>query len=307
MTRLAGTDLDVHPLCLGGNVWGWTANERESFAVLDAYAAAGGNFFDSADVYSAWVPGNSGGESEEIIGRWLAARGNRDDVVVATKIGMVGGLTAANIREKTDASLRRLQVDSVDVLYAHKDDEDTPLEESLAAFDELIRAGKTRYIGASVYSAPRLAEALAVSEREGLARFAVLQTEYNLVRRGYEDGLRAVVEGAGIAMLSYYSLAEGFLTGKYRPGTGVVSARAEAASAYLDERGRAVIEALDEVAAAHAAPVAAVALAWLAAQATVAAPVASARTPEQLSAILRMVDLRLEASEVAALTQASDA
>src|SRR5215475_13726906 len=190
MTKLTGTDIDVFPLCLGGNVFGWTANERESFAVLDAYVSAGGNFVDSADVYSAWVAGNSGGESEEIIGKWLAARGHRDRLILGTKIGMAGGLTPANIREKTEASLRRMQVDHVDLLYAHRDDEHTPIEESLAAFGELIDAGKARYIGASVYTAPRLAEALAVAERDGLARFAVLQTEYNLVRRGYENGLR---------------------------------------------------------------------------------------------------------------------
>jgi aryl-alcohol dehydrogenase-like predicted oxidoreductase len=310
MTKLGTSDLDVSRLCLGGNVFGWTADEAQSFAVLDAYAQAGGNFLDTADVYSAWHEGNAGGESETIIGKWLAARGNRDDIVVATKVGMLSGLDnlkAETVEAAANASLKRLGTDHIDLYYAHKDDPDTPLEETLAAFDRLVRAGKVRHIAASNYSAPRLAEALAVSEREGLAEFVALQPGYNLVSRDeYEGELAGVVAGAGLAAVPYYGLAKGFLTGKYRPGAQIDSPRAGGASAHLDERGLRVLSALDEIAAAHGTTVAAVALAWLVAQPTVAAPIASARTPEQLADLLPVNDLELTDDEVKRLTAAGE-
>jgi aryl-alcohol dehydrogenase-like predicted oxidoreductase len=310
MVKIASTTLDVFPLCLGGNVFGWTADEGQSFAVLDAYAAAGGNFVDTADAYAAWVPGNSGGESETIIGRWHRARGNRDEMTIATKVGAAPGLQGLSekvIRTAVERSLVRLQTDYIDLYYAHYDDLNTPLEETLGTFDALIREGKVRYIAASNYTAARLSQALAVSDREGLARYVALQTEYNLVERAkYEGELRDLCVQEGLSCLPYYSLAKGFLTGKYRPGgDDVDSARAEGARAYLDERGVALLSVLDEIAAAEGTSVAAVALAWLLAQPTVAAAIASARTPGQLEDLLPAATLRLSEEELAALDEVS--
>ena len=307
---LGGTSLEVHPLCLGGNVFGWTADQEQSFAVLDAYAAAGGNFVDTADGYSAWAPGNSGGESETIIGNWMAARGNRDQIVVATKVGRLPtkqGLRAHTIREAAEDSLERLQTDRIDLYYAHGDDDpDIPLAETLGAFDELVRAGKVRYIAASNYEVPRLAEALEVSEREGFASYEALQPHYNLVERDYERELMPLCREKGLPCLPYFALARGFLTGKYRPGGPEVdSPRAEDAVGYLDGRGAAVLGALDGIAAAHKTTVAAVSLAWLLAQPTVAAPIASARTPEQLADLLPVAGLELTPAELAQLDAAS--
>ena len=312
MAKISTTDLDVFPLALGGNVFGWTANQEESFAVLDAYAAAGGNFIDTADMYSAWAPGNSGGESETIIGRWMKARGNRDRMIIGTKVGMLeplSGLSANTIPVAAEQSLGRLQTDRIDLYYAHKDDPKTPLEETLGAFDTLVREGKVRYIAASNYTAPRLAEALDVSKRRGFARFVALQPHYNLVeRKEYEGELAEVVRREGLSAIPYFALAKGFLTGKYRPGTPEVkSARAAGASAYLNERGLKVLAALDEVAGAHHTTVAAVALAWLVAQPPVVAPIASARTTAQLADILRFVELRLSKEELRKLSAASEA
>lgn len=305
MRKIGNTALDLFEICLGGNVFGWTADERQSFAVLDAYVGAGGNFVDTADAYAAWVPGNSGGESETIIGRWAAARRNRDRIVVATKVGAapgVQGLAAKTINQAAVASLQRLQTDYIDLYYAHYDDRETPLEETLGAFDALVAEGKVRYVAASNYSAPRLAEALAVSEREGLTRYVALQTEYNLVERPkYEGELAELCAREALGCLPYYALAKGFLTGKYRPGVDVESARAEAARAYLDDRGRRLLAVLDDIAAAHDVAVAAVALAWLLARPTVASPVASARTPGQLDDLLPAATLDLGADELAAL------
>lgn len=316
MANFPWTDLDLFPLALGGNVFGWTADERQSFAVLDAFAAAGGNHVDTADVYSSWVPGNSGGESETIIGDWMRARGNRDRVLVATKVGRLGRLTAANIAAWTDDSLRRLQSDYVDLLYAHNDDPDVPLEEQLGALDALVRAGKVRAIAASNYTPERLAEALAVSAREGFAAYVALQPHYNLVERRtegeedvpFEGALQALAVERGLAVFPFFSLAMGFLAGKYRPGGAAVeSARAGGARGYLDQpRGPAVLAALDEVAAAHDTSVAAVALAWLLAQPSIAAPIASARTPEQLAELLPVAELRLGDDELRRLTAASE-
>ncbi|MEV5315415.1 aldo/keto reductase [Streptomyces sp. NPDC052610] len=310
LRKLGSSDLEVFPLSLGGNVFGWTADRDQSFAVLDAYAAAGGNFVDTADVYSAWIEGNSGGESETIIGEWLRARGNRADVVVATKVSQhpeYQGLSAANIKAAADASLRRLGTDHIDLYYTHFDRPEVPVEEIIGALDELVKAGKVRHIAASNISAERLRESLEFSDREGLARYVALQPHYNLVsRETYEGELQDVAARAGLAAVPYYALASGFLTGKYRPGTTVDSARASGAAKHLDsERGRRVLTALDDIAAAHEAPVATVALAWLAAQPTVAAPIASARTVEQLPALLGVAELRLTEEELKRLGEAS--
>ncbi|MEU6174041.1 aldo/keto reductase [Streptantibioticus parmotrematis] len=310
MVRIGSSQLDVFPLCLGGNVFGWTADERESFAVLDAYVAAGGDFIDTADVYSAWVPGNSGGESEEIIGRWLASRGNRDRLVIATKAGQhpdFPGLSATKIKGAVEQSLRRLRTDHIDLYYTHRDDPSVPVEEFLGALDALVKEGKVREIAASNIGAERLSEALAASEREGLARYVALQPHYNLVERGeYEGPLMEVAAEHGLGCLPYYALASGFLTGKYRPGAASDSSRAGKAESYLkDERNMRVLAALDEVAAAHDAEVATVALAWLATRPTVVAPIASARTVAQLPALTAVADLTLTPEQVASLDAAS--
>lgn len=302
MPILSTTDLNVSRLCLGGNVFGWTADETQSFAVLDAYVEAGGNFLDTADVYSAWAEGNSGGESETIIGKWLAGRGDRDQIVVATKVGMLAGFKNQKrdtILTSAERSLKRLGIDHIDLYYNHLDNPTTPLEETLAAYDQLVRDGKVRYVAASNFSAERLARALEIQEREGFAKFVALQPEYNLVSRGqFEGDLQDVVAKNDLATVPYYSLARGFLTGKYRPGVQVQSPRAGAASKHLDEHGLQVLEVLDELAETHETTVAAVALAWLAQQPTVAAPIASARTLEQLKDLVPVLSLDLSQAEV---------
>lgn len=314
MANASWTDLTLFPLTLGGNVFGWTADEQQSFAVLDAYAAAGGNHVDTADSYSSWVPGNSGGESETIIGDWIKARGNRDEVVVATKAGRLGRLNAANVRRFAEDSLRRLQTDRIDLFYMHDDHQDVPLEESLGALDALVREGKVRAIGASNFTAARLAEAREVSAREGFAAYVALQPYYNLLERRrveeipFEGPLQDLAVAEQVDVFPFFSLAMGFLAGKYRPGgERVESARADGAAAYLDTaRGVAVLNALDEIAAAQHTSVAAVALAWLLAQPGVTAPIASARTPEQLAELLPMAEIRLGEDELVALTRASE-
>ncbi|MFI5168508.1 MAG: aldo/keto reductase [Thermoanaerobaculales bacterium] len=309
MAKIGTSSLDVFPLCLGGNVFGWTADEEQSRAVLDAYVAAGGNFIDTADAYSAWAPGHTGGESETILGRWMADRANRDSIVIATKVGMLPnlrGLTARTVRAAAEGSLRRLRTDRIDLYYAHVDDAATPLEETLTEFDALVREGKVRYIAASNYKAPRLAEALATSERLGLARYVALQPHYNLVHRDeYEDGLATLCARERLACFPYSALASGFLSGKYRPGGKVESARAGNAAKYLDERGLRILAALDAIAVERRTTVAAVSLAWLRTRPAVVAPIASARTPEQLAELLPFVSMRLTDDEVAALNAAS--
>ena len=309
--QLGSTGIAVSPLCLGGNVFGWTADEEESMTVLDAYAAAGGNFVDTADGYGNWVEGNPRGMSERIIGRWMAARGNRDELVIATKVGRaqgMRGLADATIRTGVEKSLERLGTDRIDLYYAHADDPDTPLEETMAAFDALVREGKVRHVAASNYSAPRLAEALRVSDGDGLVRYVGLQPEYNLVERAeYEGELQDLCVAEGLACMPYYALASGFLTGKYRPGgPDVESARAASAGKHLEGRA-GVLDVLDDVAAAHSTTVAAVALAWLRAQPGVTAPIASARTPEQLAELLPMAELELAPEELDRLTRAGEA
>ncbi|MFD8596145.1 aldo/keto reductase [Kitasatospora sp. NPDC059646] len=307
---LGPSDLSVSPLSLGGNVFGWTADEAQSFAVLDAYAAGGGNFVDTADVYSAWAPGNSGGESETVIGNWLRSRGNREQIVIATKAGMAPGLDNLKrdtVRRAVDGSLRRLGIERIDLFYTHRDDPDTPVEEIVTTLDELVREGKVREVAASNIGAERLAASLEFAAREGLARYVAVQPHYNLVSRDtYEGPLAETAAAHGLSAVPYYALASGFLTGKYRPGAQVDSARAQGAGRYLDEpRGPRVLAALDEVAEAHGVEVATVALAWLASRPTVAAPLASARTVEQLPPLLAALSLRLTEAELKLLDGAS--
>jgi aryl-alcohol dehydrogenase-like predicted oxidoreductase len=306
MTKIPRTDLDVSSLCLGGNVFGWTADRDESFAVLDGFLAGGGNFIDTADVYMAGAPGNSGGESETIIGEWVKSRSNRDDVIVATKVGKFPGLDnirAETIRTATENSLRRLGFETIDLLYTHFDDPETPVAETLGAYAELIAEGKVRHIAASNFSPARLTEALKTADRDGLPRYVALQPQYNLMEREYEEELQPLCEREDLACFPYYSLAKGFLTGKYRPGGDQVdSVRAEGAAAYLDERGEAMLAALDEIAAAHEVEVAAVAVAWLREQPTVLAPIASARNKDQLAPLLAGMTLELSDTELADLS-----
>ena len=309
MMNLGTSGLAVSPLCLGGNTFGWTANEQESFEVLDAYVAGGGNFIDSADAYSHWIPGNSGGESETILGNWMKARGNRESVVIATKVGMLPGhtaLTAENIVTAVDNSLRRLQTDYIDLYYAHKDDPDTDQLETMTAFDGLVKAGKVRAIAASNYSADRLQSALDVADTNGLTKFVALQNLYNLVERGaYEGALRDVVERNNLVSLPYYSLAKGFLTGKYRAKGETESGRAAGAEVYLDGNGPTVLAAMDVVADAHGVSLTTIALAWLAAQPTIATPIASARVVSQLPDLLAMSSVNLTADDLSLLDAAS--
>jgi aryl-alcohol dehydrogenase-like predicted oxidoreductase len=302
---LGRTDLDVYPLCLGGNVFGWTADERESFAVLDAYADAGGNFIDTANSYLI-----EHGQSETILGRWMRERGNRDQIVLATKVGwgsdpVLGNLRAETIHAEARASLARLQTDHIDLYYAHEDDPDTELEETLRAFDALVKDGLVRNIAASNYSPERLAEAIELQRSLGLAEFTVLQPHYNLVEREYETTLQPVCEHYELAVLPYYGLAKGFLTGKYRPGHEANdSVRAERARAYMTEGGLTVLQALDDIAAAHDTTLSATALAWLRDRPTVVAPIASARSVEQLTQILPAAALQLTGEETARLSAA---
>ena len=309
MTRIGTSELDVRPLCLGTNTFGWTSDEAESHRVLDAFVDAGGDFLDTADVYSAWSQGGAG-ISETIIGSWFARSGKRDRVVLATKVGKapgLEGLAPQTIRTAVDASLQRLRTDRVDLYWAHADDEATPQADVLGAFDELVAAGKVRAIGASNFSGRRLQEALETSRREGLTSYVALQNLYNLVERsGYESDAADVVAANGLAMVPYSALASGFLTGKYRPGQLADSQRQAGAAKHLqDERGPRVLAALDEVAAARGVDLAAVALAWLRRQPTVLAPIASARTTAQLPPLLASLDLELTDDEQAALERAS--
>ncbi|GAA3655508.1 aldo/keto reductase [Nonomuraea antimicrobica] len=307
MRQIGTTDLSVFPVSLGTNVFGWTADKETSFAVLDAYVEGGGNFIDTADVYPYWATGEP--TSETIIGEWLAGRGDRDSLVLATKVGMLDGLRGlapATIRTAVEDSLRRLRTDYIDLYWAHVDDPDTPLVETLAAFDALVKEGKVRYVGASNYGAGRLAEALKTSDEEGLVRYVALQQPYNLVERDYEGELRDVVAGEGLSSTPYSGLARGFLTGKYRPGVDVDSPRAGKAAEYLEtERGPRTLQALAKVAAEHGSAPASVALAWLAAQPTVAAPLASARNVEQLRPLMEAATLTLSDAELALLDRAS--
>jgi len=307
MITLPKTQLTVHPLCLGANTFGWSANESESFAVLDAYFEAGGNFIDTADVYSEWKEGNKGGESETIIGNWMKSRGNRDKLVIATKVAKLStrpGLSRSNISAALDDSLGRLQTDRIDLYYSHEDDKKTPLEETLGTYTEAIKAGKIRYIGASQHTGERLKIAIETSVKNGFAEYVVLQDQYNLMeRKPFETEQANVVQSLGISALPFYGLARGFLSGKYRPGVSVESVRAESVKEYQTDKGWKVLEALDHIAKAHGASLSSVALGWLRSNAAVSTPIASARTVEQLKEIMQVVVLTQE--EVASLNAAS--
>ena len=309
--KLGNSGIAIGPLALGGNVFGWSADEAASFAVLDAFVGEGLDFIDTADTYSGWVPGNSGGESETIIGRWLKRSGKRDQVVVATKVAKWSqrkGLSPANIAAAADDSLRRLGIDCIDVYFAHEDDASVPLEETLGAFARLIEAGKVRAIGASNYSAPRLAAALDVSAKHRLPRYEVLQPEYNLVsRQGYEAELEPLVRRENLGVVCYYALASGFLTGKYRTQNDLAksAARGGAVAKYMNPRGMRTLAALDDIAASHRATPAQVALAWLIARPTITAPIASATSAAQVHDITAATRLTLSAAEIAQLDQAS--
>ena len=309
--KLGNSGIAIAPLVLGGNVFGWSADESASFAVLDAFVGEGLDCIDTADTYSGWVPGNRGGESETIIGRWLKQSGKRDKVVIATKVAKWSqrkGLSPANIAAAADDSLRRLGIERIDVYFAHEDDPSVPLEDTLGAFARLIEAGKVRTIGASNYSAARLAQALAVSAKHQLPRYEVLQPEYNLVaRQGYEAELEPLARREHLGVVCYYALASGFLTGKYRDERDLAksAARGGAVAKYLNPRGKRILAALDEVAATHRATPAQVALAWLIAKPTITAPIASATSAAQVHEIAAAVRLALSADEIARLDEAS--
>jgi aryl-alcohol dehydrogenase-like predicted oxidoreductase len=292
---LPKTNISVHPLCLGTNVFGWGADECESFKVLDAYVAHGGNFLDTADVYSEWKEGNSGGESETIIGKWMKARGNRQQIILATKVAKLTtrrGLSPANIKAALADSLNRLQTDYVDIYYSHEDDLAVPTIETLATYTNLIQEGKIRYIAASQHKADRLEQALLISAENNLATYIALQDHYNLITRDpFESEQAEIVLKYNLSALPFYGLAKGFLTGKYRVGKTVNSVRSASALQYLDEKGIAILNVLDEVAMENQAPIAAIALAWLRSNPAVSTPIASARTVEQLEEIIQIVEL----------------
>lgn len=304
MITLPKTNLVVFPLCLGGNGFGWTADAAESHQVLDAYAAYGGNFIDTADMYSEWAPGHVGGESETIIGNWMKSRRNRAQMVIASKVCKLStraGLSPNNIAAACDDSLRRLQTDYIDLYYAHAEDPGTPIVETLQAFNALVAAGKVRFIASSNFSAGSMQAALEVSLNHKLAAFAGVQNNYNLLFRGeYENGMRDTVARNGLSIMPYFGLARGFLSGKYRRGVVVESKRATGAAEYQNERGWRTLEVIDEIAERHKVSVSAVALAWLRAQPTVSTPIASARTVQQLAEIMQQVTLA--PSEIGALS-----
>ena len=310
--RLGNSELEVAPLALGGNVFGWTVDEATGFKLLDAFVASGFNLIDTADVYPKWVPGNQGGESEAMIGNWLKRSGRRDEVVVATKVGMEmapdrKGLSREHILRSAEESLRRLQTDYIDLYQSHQDDSSTPLEETLEAYDQLITQGKVRAIGASNYSAARLEEALNVSKRLGLPRYETLQPLYNLYdREAYEAELEPLCLRENVGVIPYYSLAAGFLTGKYRSEADLGQrARGGTVKKYLNERGLGILKALDEVAAQYDSTPARVALAWLIARPSITAPIASATSLDQLNDLVEATKLQLAPEAIEALDRAS--
>jgi aryl-alcohol dehydrogenase-like predicted oxidoreductase len=310
--RLGDTELEIVPVVFGGNVFGWTVDEARSFELLDAWVDRGFNCIDTADVYSTWVPGHAGGESEKIIGKWLKQSGKRDEVVLLTKVGMEmksggKGLSKKYILEEVEQSLKRLKTDRIDLYQSHKDDESVPLEETLEAYAQLIDEGKVRYIGASNYKGGRLAAAEDLAEREKLPAYKTLQPEYNLHdRKGYEEDLAPVAEKYGLGVIPYFSLASGFLTGKYQSAEDAKGKNRETrVQKYFDERGMKILKALKTVSAETGAEQAAVSLAWLLEQPTITAPIASATNTQQMEALFAAVDLKLSAAQLALLTDAS--
>ena len=304
MITLPKTDLAVYPLCLGGNVFGFSADVKSSEAVLDFFLDNGGNFVDTADMYSQWAPGHFGGESETIIGNWMKRHRNRAEMVIATKVAKLDtrpGLKSANIIAACNDSLRRLQTDYIDLYYAHQDDPNTPIEETLSTFDELIKSGKVRYIAASNFTAARLQESLDISKANGLASYVACQDQYNLMDREYETTLRDTVEKNGLSEIPFYGLARGFLSGKYRRGVTVESVRATSvANSYANDRGWSMLEKLDQITKERNTSVSSIALAWLRQQRTVSAPIASATKLEQIKELMPVVELNT--SELQELT-----
>jgi len=305
MIKLENTDLSIYPLCLGGNVFGYSADKVNSEAVLSHYADNGGNFIDTADMYSQWAPGHAGGESETIIGDWMKKCGNRAQMIIATKVGKLDtkpGLKPSNIISACDDSLRRLGTDCIDIYYAHQDDPETPIPEALAAFDSLVKSGKVRYIAASNFTPARLQESLDISKKFSLASYIACQDQYNLMDREYEKTLMPTVKSNGLSQIPFYGLARGFLTGKYRKGKTVESIRANGINtSYANDRGWKIIERLDQIAKDKNTSVAAVALAWLRAQPTVAAPIASATNFGQVKELMPIIKLELEELEILSL------
>jgi aryl-alcohol dehydrogenase-like predicted oxidoreductase len=295
MITIPESDLVVHPLCLGSNIFGGNATEAESHLVLDAYRSHGGNFVDTADMYNQWIEGHVGGESESVIGSWMKARGNRADMVIATKVSKMDrrpGLSAKNIFAACEESLDRLQTDYIDLYYSHSDDETVSLEETLGAYAQLIAEGKVRYIAASNFTPARVRESIKFSEDNNLPSYIAVQDQYNLIdRTTYESEMAATVAELGISNIPFYGIARGFLTGKYRPGVTKVDSKRPAALVYTTDKNYAVLSAMDEIAQAHNAPLGAIALGWLRAQPTVSAPIASARTVPQLEEIVQVVEL----------------
>ena len=310
--KIGNTRLEVARINLGGNVFGWTLDEKQSFEILDSFTGNGFNFIDTADMYSFWVDNGSGGQSETIIGNWMKSRGNRQDIVLATKVGGATGTHPADTSKKhilkaVDKSLQRLQTDVIDLYYTHFDDEKTPVEETLEAYDEIIKAGKVRYIAASNLSPARLEESLKLAEEKGLPRYEALQPHYNLLERaGYENDYAPLAEKYNLTVFPYWSLASGFLTGKYRSEADLgKSVRGGGVKKYLNNKGLAVLAALDKVAARHNTSQASVALAWLLAQPHIGAPIASATSQEQLETLFAASRLHLDADDLAVLDQAS--
>lgn len=310
--QIGTTDIKVAPFNLGGNVFGWTLDEKKSFEILDAFVDAGFEFIDTADMYSYWVDGGAGGQSETIIGKWMKARNNRDKVIIATKVGGATGVNEVDtsrkhILETVEKSLKRLQTDYIDIYYTHYDDEKTPIEETLSAYDELIKQGKVRHIAASNISPERLRESMEISEKNNLPKYQALQPLYNLVEReGYEKNYAPLVEEFGLTVFPYYALASGFLTGKYRSKDDLAkSVRGKGVANYLNDKGLNILKALDELAEKHNAVPATISLAWLSAQPNIGGPVASATSIEQLNQILASTKINLSQEDLELLDKAS--